>query len=127
MSAARAQTRYQVRFGFGVDEANQIATGAHILVWVDAIDSGGTDPLTIAYDGAIVAGTIGSRDAVAHWVVERQHDLGDRAIIAVIAAGGPGGGFAVEDLVTAGSIIETLAGVGIDYASPEAAAAGGAW
>ena len=126
MNSARNQTRYQVRFAFGIDAANDIADGAHIVVWADAIGPE-PDPTTLAHGGALVAGTVGSRAAVAAWILARQADLGDRAIVAVVAAGDDSGGFAVEDLVAAGAVIEALAAVGIDYASPEAAAAGGAW
>ena len=116
-----------MRFAFGVDGANDVCDGADILVWADAIGSDGPDPLTLDYQGAIVAGTTGSRNAVATWVLERQAERGDRVVVAVVAAGGEGGRYAVEDLVAAGAVIETLAEAGLDYASPEAAAAGGAW
>ncbi|MGO7984151.1 hypothetical protein ACC691_40650, partial [Rhizobium johnstonii] len=52
--------------------------------------------------------------------------LGRRAFIAVIAAGARDGldtRFCVEDLLGAGAVIDALASVGIDYSSPEAAAA----
>ncbi|MEQ1734863.1 MAG: hypothetical protein ABL886_00365 [Rhodoglobus sp.] len=127
MTSARNQARYQVRFALGADGAREICDGAHILVWADAIDTGDLDPLTLGYAGVIVAGTTGSRDAVAAWVLERQAELGDRIVVAVVAAGGPGGGYAVEDIVAAGAVIEALAELGIDSASPEAAAVGGSW
>src|SRR5690606_7170037 len=56
-----------------------------------------------------------------------QAELGDRAFVAVVAAGGRGGAFAVEDLVSAGAVIDALGELGIDYTSPAAAAAAGAW
>ena len=49
------------------------------------------------------------------------------AMVAVVAAGATGARFAVEDFVAAGAVIDALAEVGIDYTSPEAAAAAGAW
>jgi phosphosulfolactate phosphohydrolase-like enzyme len=48
-------------------------------------------------------------------------------MVSIIAAGEPRGGgatrFAVEDLLGAGAIIDALGALGIDYTSPEAAAA----
>jgi 2-phosphosulfolactate phosphatase len=64
---------------------------------------------------------------VAEWVLARQTEKGDRFAVAVIAAGETREDdsirFAVEDLLGAGAIIDALAAVGIDYCSPEAAAA----
>ena len=121
------QSRYKVRFDWGIDGANAIASGAHIVVWVDALPDATAHPAAIAHDVAIVTGSIGSREAVAQWVLARQVELGDRAIVAVVAAGGPDGRFAVEDLVAAGAVIDALADVGLDFTSPEAAAAAGAF
>lgn len=121
------QTRYQVRFDWGVAGANRIAPGAHIVVWVDALPDDTVDPTAVAHDGAIVTGSIGSRAAVAQWVLARQVELGDRAYVAVVAAGGADGRFSVEDLVAAGAVIDALADIGLDYTSPEAAAALGAY
>ena len=126
-STPRNQPQYQVRFDWGIDGANALAPGADILVWVDAIPGGDPDPDTIAHGGALVTGSTGSRVALADWVLARQVELGDRATVAVVAAGGPDGRFAVEDLLAAGAIIDAIADVGIDYISPEAAAAVGAY
>lgn len=123
MTSPSNQPQYQVRFDWGLDGARATAPGAHILVWVDALPDGHLDPLTVDPTVAVITGGVGSRHAVAHWVLARQHELGDRATVAVVAAGGPGGRFAVEDLLAAGAVIDALAEVGIDYASPEAAAA----
>lgn len=125
MSAA-AQSRYQVRFAFGLEAGAQIAQGAHIVAWADALP-GDLDPLTLPADVAVVAATTGSRTAVASWILDRQAELGDRAIVAVVAAGGPGATFAVEDFLAAGAVIDALGDAGIDFTSPEAAAAAGAY
>ena len=53
--------------------------------------------------------------------------MGDRAIVAVIAAGTDDGRFAVEDLLAAGAVVDALSTVGIDSTSPEAAAASAAY
>ena len=127
MTSPRNQPQYQVRFEWGIEGADAIAPGSHIVVWADAHAGGDADPLAITHDGAIITGSVGSREAVARWVLERQVELGDRAIVAVVAAGGPGGRFAVEDMLAAGAVIDALAEVGIDYISPEAAAAVGAY
>lgn len=122
---AQAQARFQVRFAFGIDSA--IVDGAHVVIWVDALPTPEADPLAIPGSAAIVAGSPAARDELAAWVLARQSDIGDRAMVAVIAAGGPGGSFAVEDFVAAGAVIDALADLGIDYTSPEAASAAGAW
>ncbi len=130
MNSARNQQQYQVRFDWGLAGAAAIAPGAHVVVWVDAlITPDAPDPLLISHEAgaAIVSGTVGNRAAVAHWVLERQTELSDRAVVAVVAAGSDGGRFAVEDLLAAGAVMDALAEVGIDYASPEAAAAIGAF
>jgi hypothetical protein len=125
LTSPRNQPQYQVRFDWGIEGANAIAPGAHIVVWADAL--GGGEAPAIEHDGAIITGGVGSRAAIAAWVLERQVELGDRATVSVVAAGGPGGRFAVEDLLAAGAVIDALADVGIDYISPEAAAAVGAY
>jgi len=128
MTDPRTQPQYQIRFDWGYDGAAAIAQGAHVLVWVDAlVEDAHVDPARITEPCAIVSGTVGNRDAVARWVLDRQVELGDRATVAVVAAGGADGRFAVEDLLAAGAIIDALAEVGIDYISPEAAAAVGAF
>lgn len=127
MSEARTQSQYQVRFDWGLEGAAAIAQGAHVLVWVDALPSDDApDPAGVDVP-AIVLGSIGSRAAVAEWVLARQTEIGDRAIIAVAAAGVRDGRFAVEDLVAAGAVIDAIADIGIDFTSPEAAAAVGAF
>jgi phosphosulfolactate phosphohydrolase-like enzyme len=80
---------------------------------------------------SIVTASIQHAGAVARWALARQAEIGDRFRIAVIAAGEPTAGdavrFAVEDLLGAGAIVDALASVGIDYYSPEAAAASAAY
>ena len=75
----------------------------------------------------VVAGGFRNRTAVARWVLDRQAVKGDRFTVAVIAAGAVRADgtprFTVEDLLAAGAVVDALAGVGIDYCSPEAAAA----
>ena len=118
MSDPRSQSKFQVRFGWGAD--SPVVTAAHVLVWCDALLTGHSIP---SFDGAILAGSTGSAGAVAQWILTLQERLGDRAIVAVVAAGTDAGGFAVEDFLTAGAVIDALATVGLDFNSPEAAAA----
>lgn len=127
MTNPAQQSRYQVRFAWGTEGAAAIAAGAHVLVWADALPGDAPDPLSIPAGCAILTGGTGSRTPVAEWILARQVALGDRAIVAVAAAGGPGGAFAVEDFVAAGAVIDALSDLGIDFTSPEAAAAAGAF
>ncbi|GAB3041940.1 hypothetical protein GCM10027052_24870 [Parafrigoribacterium mesophilum] len=88
----------------------------------------GTDPLGGALPhAAVVAGGFRNRGAIARWVLDQQAAKGDRFTVAVIAAGGVRTDgtprFTVEDLLAAGAVVDALAGAGIDYCSPEAAAA----
>ena len=71
----------------------------------------------------MLAGSTGSAAAIAQWVLDLQAQLGDRAVVSVVAAGTDDGGFAVEDFLAAGAVIDALATVGIDFNSPEAASA----
>lgn len=128
MTTPHAQQQYQVRFGWGLRGAAAISPGAHIVVWVDALASDDApDPLSIAGPAAIVAGTPGNAAAVARYVLDRQAELGDRAVVAVVAAGTDDGRYCVEDQLAAGAVIDALGEAGIDYTSPEAAAASAAY
>jgi 2-phosphosulfolactate phosphatase len=90
--------------------------------------------ISAALDGhpaIVVAGSLRNRSAVASWALAQQGDKGDRFTVAVIAAGelrdDESTRFALEDLLGAGAIIDALAEAGIDYCSPEAAAASAAF
>jgi 2-phosphosulfolactate phosphatase len=79
----------------------------------------------------VVVASLRNRTAIAKWVLEQQGDKGDRFYVAIIAAGEQRADgtirFAVEDLLGAGAVIDALADVGVDYCSPEAAAAAAAF
>jgi 2-phosphosulfolactate phosphatase len=124
-STARGQSRFQVRFAWGIAGAADISGGAHVIVWVDALVAAGVPELQGSTP--VLVGTVGNREATAHWILDLQERLGDRAVIAVVAAGDATGGFAVEDFLAAGAVIDALADLGIDYCSPEAASAGAAF
>ncbi|MBK4348431.1 2-phosphosulfolactate phosphatase [Lacisediminihabitans changchengi] len=128
-----AQTQYQVRFEWGVRGAEAIGHDADALVWVDVL--GESTPPAVPSTGSgtvpLVIGGLRNRRAVAEWVLARQGDRGERFMVAVVAAGESWADgsprFAVEDLLAAGAVIDALADLGIDYCSPEAAAASAAF
>lgn len=134
MNSPHSQSQYQVRFDWGVEGAATIAPDVDVFVFVDVLPvSPGLDLVTALADhpAAIVAGSLRNAAAVARWALERQGDKGDRFTVAVIASGEVRGDastrFALEDLFGAGAIIDALASVGIDYCSPESAAAAAAF
>ena len=123
--AAHRQAKYQVRFDWAADGAAAVAADADVVVWVDALAD--TPAPELPGDGAVLAAGLTDATAVARWILAEQVRLGRRAMIALVAAGGatPSGStrFAVEDLLAAGALVDALASSGIDYSSPEAAAA----
>lgn len=150
-----AQTKYQVRFDWGVTGAGRI-DAADVAVVVDVlhattsleqrISAGETVALAdldergeaaqiaelLAGTGAtVIAGCLRNRSAVADWIIAKQAELGRRTSIVVIAVGeldeAAETRFAVEDLFGAGAVIEALGLRGIDFTSPEAAAAAAAY
>lgn len=132
MTEGLEQSQYQVRFEWGVEGAKAIAADADVLVLVDVL---GEDPTfadsLVLPAGIVVAGSLRNSAALAQWALTRQADKGDRFTIAIVAVGETWEGgalrFALEDLLGAGAIIDALAAVGIDYCSPEAAAAAAAF
>lgn len=123
--AAHRQAKYQVRFDWSAEGAAAVAADADVVVWVDALADAPAPELP--GNGAVLAAGLTDASAVARWILAEQVRLGRRAMIALVAAGGatPSGAtrFAVEDLLAAGAVVDALASVGIDYSSPEAAAA----
>ncbi|WP_251008742.1 2-phosphosulfolactate phosphatase [Curtobacterium sp. ISL-83] len=153
--AVPSQQQYQVRFAWGRTGAARIGADAHLLVWVDVLpgDVHAAGPrlrnaalrTVTAHlpDGPeVVLGHLGNATAVAERVTRLQAALGDRCVVAIVAAGRDHAGasdvaedagegtdapdapdFAVEDLLAAGALVDALAVIGIDHTSPEAAAA----
>lgn len=125
--AAHRQAKYQVRLDWAEAGAAAVAADADVVVWVDALPAEDAAVPPLPGRGAVLLAGLTDSAAVARWVLDEQVRLGRRAMIALVAAGGstPVGGlrFAVEDLLAAGAVIDALAAEGIDYCSPEAAAA----
>jgi len=126
------QGQYQVRFDWGVEGARAIGVGADVLVLVDVLGEPHADVDTLVGTArVVVGGSLRNAAAVARWALDAQADKGDRFTIAIVAVGETRETgairFALEDLLGAGAIIDALASVGIDYCSPEAAAAAAAF
>lgn len=126
MSSPHDQSHYQVRFDWGLAGIQRVAADADAVVLVDVLS---TSPRLSIPDvsAAVIEGGFRNRTAVARWVLDRQAEKGDRVFVAVIAAGDARDDgsvrFAVEDQLAAGAIIDALATAGIDFVSPEGAAA----
>lgn len=121
------QSRYQVRFDFGAAGLARLRD-ADILVWVDSLPGPVSVPDFADLDEhtAVVLGSLATRSAVAEWILQRQVAEGRRLSIALVGAGFEEG-FASNDLLAAGAIVDALAARGIDYSSPEAAIAAAAY
>jgi 2-phosphosulfolactate phosphatase len=139
-AAPAAQAKYQVRFDQGEGGARRIADGVQVVVWVDqtttdAAAAPGTDapPVPRAVldaapaDAAVLAANLRDAAAAAAWILGEQERLGRRAYLAVVAAGRADGGFAADDVLAAGAVIDALIELGIDDTSPEAAVASAAY
>ena len=133
-----SQAKYQLRFDWGFAGAHAVASDADVVVWVDAVPpltAPAEDQPTVATalaaavpaGAVIIEGGLTNAAATARWILDEQVRLGRRAMVSIIAAGEPRAGgstrFAVEDLLAAGAVIDALGALGIDYTSPEAAAA----
>jgi 2-phosphosulfolactate phosphatase len=136
-SAPGAQATYQVRFDQGAEGVGRIARGVDVLVWVDQVAdaAAGSDAVPLpdatlvpaealvhAPEAVLVAGLADAAVAAA-WILAEQERLGRRAYLAIVAAGRADGGFAADDVLAAGAVIDALTELGIDDTSPEAAVA----
>ena len=135
-----AQAKYQVRFDEGVDGVRRVGDGVHAVVWVDqtatdAAAGASAEPpnvppavLDAAPAGAaVLVANLRDAAAAAAWILAEQERLGRRAYLAVVGAGRADGGFAADDVLAAGAVIDALIGLGIDDTSPEAAVASAAY
>jgi len=128
-----AQSKYQVRFDWGRRGAGRTAEGVHVVVWVDVLAAPASSVsraslVDLAPNGAAVleAGLVDAT-ATARWILAEQERLGERAFIAIVAAGDAEARFSADDLLGAGAVIDALAALGIDDTSPEAAVAASAF
>jgi 2-phosphosulfolactate phosphatase len=133
MSENEPQGFYQVRFDWGVAGFQALASAADVVVIADALPDlrPSAEPATPLGAHRVIRAGFHNRTAVAHWVLDRQAEKGDRFSVAVIAAGDRRADgtsrWAVEDLLAAGAVVDALTGLGIDHCSPEAAAASAAF
>ena len=117
---------------------------AHLIVLVDAISELPSEDFAVELESLlavgddiaacprIVAASLRNRGAVADRILALQAELGDRAVVNVIAVGESGRGrptvrFTVADVLAAGAVIDALVDRGIDHISPEAAVAAAAF
>lgn len=124
------QQRYQLRFDWGVAGAQAVAADADVLVWIDALDPVPAPLDLMPERPAVVETGLPDAVAVAEWILAFQEQRARRTVVALVAAGArrsAGLRFAVEDLLTAGAVVDALETRGIDAFSPEAAAADAAY
>jgi 2-phosphosulfolactate phosphatase len=129
VSDAQPQTKYQVRFDWGVAGFQALAADADVIVLADAlpsVDAARGLPTSVSSHTVIVA-DLSTSALVADWALARQAEKGERFSVAVVAVGECRADgtirFAMEDQLVAGAVIDALAERGIDHCSPEAAAA----
>lgn len=107
------------------DAVAAIAPRTRILV--QSLNGSMISAALAGYGVPVIAACLRNRTAVARRIIAMQGERGERLRVAVIAAGEAREDgsvrFAVEDLFTAGAVIDALATLGIDDCSPEAAAA----
>lgn len=105
---------------------NVAAFGARRAV-VASFNGSRLSALAASFGVPVLAASLRIRAAVARWILDRQQTLGHRVKVAVVAAGEVRDDetvrFSVEDLLTAGAVIDALGDLGIDACSPEAASA----
>lgn len=110
---------------------------AHLIVLVDGLSALPSTTLAAqlaaeAPAARILAANLRNRSSIADRVVAVQAELGNRAVVNVIAVGEPGvtgaaARVSVADVLAAGAVIDGLVERGIDHISPEAAVNGAAF
>jgi hypothetical protein len=124
------QSRYQVRFDWGVPGATAVAGDVDVLVWVDALAPGEPPVHALPVDCAVVATGLAGVGETAAWILALQEARQARTSVAIVAAGAvrdDGLRFAAEDMLAAGALMDELEMRGIDAMSPEAAVADAAY
>lgn len=118
---------YQVTLEWGV--AGMRAAAADVLVIADADRGPETEELLrlAPRTSLLLEATLENAAAVARTALDEQERLGERAAIAIIAAGArwPDGSLrpTAADLLVAGRVVDELVELGIDFHSPACAAA----
>lgn len=119
--------QYQVTLEWGT--AGMRAAAADVIVIADA-DRGAETPELVRLaprTSLLLEATLESASAVARAALDEQERLGERASIAIVAAGErwADGSLrpAASDLLVAGRVVDELAELGIDFHSPACAAA----
>ncbi len=102
-----------MRFDWGLDGLRSIAPGADVVVIVDVLPGStpGADRLVARVPKetqAVLGAGLTNRRAVAGWIRARQAETQGRFTVSIVAVG---------------ELVDALADTGIDYHSPEAAAA----
>jgi len=125
------QSRYQVRFEFGISGAHAVGSDADVIIWADALGDSFDVPVSELPDTpGVWVTSLTNAVATADAVLAEQVRLGRRFATAVIAAPGNRAGedrFAVENFLVAGAVIDRLSTLGLDATSPEAASAEAAY
>ena len=124
------QSRYQVRFDWGVSGASAVAGDADVLVWVDALDPIAPPLVDLPERCAVVTTGLPGVGETAAWILALQEARRTRTSVAIVAAGAAREGglrFAAEDMLAAGALMDELETRGIDAMSPEAAVADAAY
>lgn len=122
------QWRYQVRLHLAVDPARLralMATADRVIV-VDVLDDGELADVVSAPDDpetSLPVSGFRTRTAAARAVLEAQAARGDRVFVDLVTPARADGQFAVEDFLAAGAVVDALAELGVDFSSPESAAA----
>ncbi|MCC7128613.1 MAG: 2-phosphosulfolactate phosphatase [Microbacteriaceae bacterium] len=114
------QGQYQVRFGSVADSTLIEAGDLDLLIHASAFESAAGQ---IGGSAPVIRSNLRNRSAVAKLVLEKQTEKQGRFVVAVLVDSNPQTGTAVGDFLAAGAVIDALAELGIDYSSPEAAAA----
>ena len=124
------QSRYQVRFDWGVSGASAVAADADVLVWVDALEPLAPPVHALPADCAVIATGLAGVGETAAWILALQEARQTRTSVAIVAAGAArhdGLRFAAEDMLAAGALMDELETRGIDAMNPEAAVADAAY
>lgn len=126
-TAPHPQSHYQVRLHVAVTPQHLpvlLMRADHAIV-VDVLDDGEFARHPTVADPVADVSVAGfrTRTAAARAVLDAQAERGDRVFVDLITPARPDGQFAVEDFLAAGAIVDALASLGVDFASPEAAAA----